>query len=160
MAICDLIVCERTSRWAVAIRWALGGKAAGQGLRVYEARSLTDAWERLVRAPASVIAVEAEAVSVDALAERLRRMPAQFPQARSVLLGASATGMMARLWRELGVTYLVATPRGVDAVVRLALRQHERQPALQSGLRGQIWQRLPWATPNLVEPNPGTAGGT
>ena len=43
-----LIVCERTGRWAVALRAEL----AGAGVRVWETRLLDDCWNEMAKSPA------------------------------------------------------------------------------------------------------------
>ena len=49
-----LIVCERTGRWAVALRREL----ADAGVRVWETRTLADCWNELAESPASFVVLE------------------------------------------------------------------------------------------------------
>lgn len=49
-----LIVCERTGRWAVALRREL----AGSGVRVHESRSIAECWQGLAESPAGFAVVE------------------------------------------------------------------------------------------------------
>jgi transcriptional regulator with GAF, ATPase, and Fis domain len=61
-----LIVCERTGRWAVALRREL----AEAGVRVWETRTLADCWTELAESPASFLVLELGADVAD-LPERL-----------------------------------------------------------------------------------------
>ena len=72
-----LIVCERTGRWAVALRREL----ADAGVRVWETRTLADCWSELAESPASFVVLELRG-DVAGLLALLARQPREFPLAR------------------------------------------------------------------------------
>lgn len=49
------IVCERDGSWSAALR----GELAGTGVRLWECRSLPEAWEGLGQTPAAFLIAEA-----------------------------------------------------------------------------------------------------
>jgi hypothetical protein len=145
MAIARLIVCETSPRWAVALRWALlaEGGVSSVGWEVDQASSLSESWQMLNSAPASLLAVEVQAASHVELVRRMIDLPRQFPMARMILLGSGGEGAPWALFRELGAVH-VASPREVDSLLRMVGQHMRRFKDEEAGLRGQIFRRLPW----------------
>jgi hypothetical protein len=135
-----LSVCERTGRWAVALRREL----AGAGVRVSETRSLADCWERLAEAPASFLVVELSAVTVDELLFRTARLQRDFPVARLAAVADRRLADYQWLMREAGAVHFTCSPRGLGPLARLACRHLAQVPAPQQTLSERIWATLPW----------------
>ena len=73
-----LIVCERSGQWSVAMRSELGEA----GIRVWECRSLPEAWEALAKTPAAFVIAEATRENLDSLLRRMAWFSRDFPEAR------------------------------------------------------------------------------
>ena len=58
-----LIVCERLGQWGAALRLEL----ADADVRLFECRTLADAWEALAETPAAFVVAEATHENLDAL---------------------------------------------------------------------------------------------
>src|SRR5580658_5577213 len=73
-----LIVCERDGSWSVALRSEL----AETGVRVWECRSLPEAWEGLTQTPAAFLIVEASRENLADLLGCMAWFSRDFPQGR------------------------------------------------------------------------------
>jgi hypothetical protein len=134
-----LIVCERTGRWAVALRREL----AGAGVRVWETRTLADCRNELVESPASFVVVELGR-NVAGLLGLLARQPRQFPAARMAVVADRPLADYEWLMREAGAIHFLSSPRRVGRLARLACRHLAQVPPLPQTLTERIWSSLPW----------------
>jgi hypothetical protein len=135
-----LIVCEAGDRWAAALLREL----AAAGVRVYQTRTLADAWEALAAAPASFLAVE---VSAGNLRDFLRRMvwfSRDFPAARVAVVAARRLVDGQGLIREAGAIHFVLSPRHLAPLAELAIRHLANLPLPPQTLVERIWTSLPW----------------
>jgi hypothetical protein len=135
-----LIVCERTGRWAVALRREL----AGAGIRVWETRTLDDGWTELAQSPASFMVAEL-GHNVARLLSRMGRLPREFPAARLAVVADRSLASYERLMREAGAVHFVGSLRQVGPLARLACRHLAQVPPPQQSLTERIWASLPWA---------------
>lgn len=142
----ELIVCERSGRWAVALRAALADAAVGP--RVRETRSLADCWQELARRPSSFVVAELTLSAADALADRLARLERQFPLAAVAVVADRSLAELEPLVRQAGAVHFVTSPREADALARLASRHLERAAAPRRSVRETVLARLPWAPPD------------
>ena len=120
-AVARLIVCERTGRWAVALRREL----AASGVRVWETRTLAGCHEELSQSPASFVVIEA----TDDLSGLLRFMVRQsrdFPAARLAVVADPARCGCEWPVREAGAVHFVDSVRRVGLLARLACRHWPR----------------------------------
>lgn len=135
-----LIVCERNGSWTVALRSEL----AKSGVRIWECRSLPEAWEALTQTPAAFVIAEATQANLEDLLRRMAWFSRDFPQAR---IGVAAPRDMARcqwLLREAGAVSFIATPRQLTSLARLATRHLANVPQPPQTMVQQIWASLPW----------------
>ena len=134
-----LIVCERTGRWAIALRREL----AGAGVRVWETRTLDDCWNELAASPASFVVLE---LSRDRgrLLEHLARQLREFPLARVSVAADRGQADYEWLVREAGAVHFVHSPRRVGALAQLICRHLAQIPPPQQGFVERIWAGLPW----------------
>jgi len=132
------IVCERSNRWAVALRRAMPEVA------LRETRTLDECRAELDLAPAGVVAVEFTAVRADETAAFIVEVARRFPSARIVVL--ADRGLAANEWllRELGAAAWTDSPRELAAIVEVTRRHLESAAAPRPGLREQMLARLPW----------------
>lgn len=135
-----LIVCEKTGRWAVALRQVL----AAESLPVFETRSLPDCWEELAASPASFIALEATTANVQRVAEWIVGLRQDFPAARTVVLADRKLQSCETLLREAGAIQVLYSPRELASVSKLIGRHIALVPQKSQTPREQIWDRLPW----------------
>jgi uracil-DNA glycosylase len=141
MAVARCIVCERSEKWAVALRLPL----QVVGHRVVETRSLDDCWNEVAASPASLVGVEATATNLESLVPWMRRLAAAFPQARVVVLGSRGLEAAEWLLREAGAVHVVFSPRQWQPLVRIAQRHLGTVSCPDDSDRQRIWRRLPWA---------------
>ena len=135
-----MIVCERTGKWAVAMRRS----AAVGSCRVYETRSLQECRDEVQASPASLVAVEATTANVDDVLDWLTDIRRDFPQTHVVILGDRGLEQEQWLWREAGAVHVVHSPRRVDEVLRIASRQLEAARAEEPLTREQFMDRSLW----------------
>jgi hypothetical protein len=134
-----LIVCERTGRWAVALRREL----AEAGVRVWETRTLADCRDELVENPASFAVVEL-GKNVAGLLRLLASQPRRFSAARLAVVTDRAQADYQWLLREAGAVHFLCSPRQVALLARLACRHLAQVPPPQQTLAERIWTSLPW----------------
>lgn len=135
-----LIVCERTGRWAVALRRELGDA----GIRVWETRTLANCREELAASPASFVVLEL-AGDAPGVIRFLSRQSQELPSARlAVVADISRTGWELFV-REAGAVHFLTSPRHAGLLARLACRHLAQSPVSQQSLTERIWGSLPWA---------------
>jgi hypothetical protein len=135
-----LILCEKTSRWAVALRRVLGPQS---GVLV-ETRSLADCGRELAAAPASIVAVECAAENLDRVLIGLGEWSRRFAAARFVALGIPTLESAEPLLRECGCVGVLHSPRQARLLARMALRQLARAPQPDLSLEDALVANLPW----------------
>lgn len=135
-----LIVCERTGRWAIALRRELGEA----GVPVSEARSLADCWDALAEAPGSFAIVELSVANADSLLGRLARLEHDFPLARIAVVAERGLAAYEWLMREAGAVHFTCSPRRLGRLAQLACRHLAVSPAPPQSLGGRLWEALPW----------------
>ena len=134
-----LIVCERTGRWAVAMRREL----AEAGVRVWETRTAADCRDRLIESPASFVVVELGG-NVAGLLRLLARLTRQFSAARLAVAADHSHAGYEWLMREAGAVHFLCSPRQVGLLARLACRHLAQVPPPSQSLAERIWMGLPW----------------
>ncbi len=135
-----LIVCERSGRWAIALRHEL----TGVGVRVWETRALDDCWDELAQSPASMVVLELGS-DVGAVLRHLTQQRRWFPAARAAVVADRSMTAYESLVREAGAAHFVASPRQAGRLAQLACRHLAQAPPPQQTLTERIWAALPWA---------------
>ena len=135
-----LIVCERTGRWAVALRLAFERPA----VRVYQTRSVPECWEMFGKCPASFVVAELTTANADALLDRMARHQRLFPLGRVAVVAKRSMAAYEPLLREAGAVHFLCSPRQVGRLAQLACRHLAQVPPLQQNLTERIWANLPW----------------
>jgi hypothetical protein len=150
-----LILCEKSSRWAVALRSALRGN-----VRLAETRALTQCEEALRAAPASLVALAISDKNLGQALDLSARMIKDFPAARLIALLEPDSESAEPLLREAGAADVFYSPWEAAAIARLAQRHLALSPAEDRPLRESIAADLPWrawATPGFaasISPSP------
>ncbi len=141
MPLAELIVCETTSKWAVALRRQL--RSSGN-LRVGETRHLEDCWRQATASPASIVALEATAANIEPLLVSMTRYRTRLPRARVVVLADRCLTDGEWLLREAGAVHVVFSSRNLGPLVRLMRRHFDRLGVLQPVALTARWEHLPW----------------
>jgi DNA-binding NtrC family response regulator len=141
MSSCRLIICEKSTHWALSVRVALAGKPP----KIVETRALAQAEAALAVSPASLVALESTAANLDAILEFLSRARANYPDAQLVALLAGESALAAPLLREAGAIDVFQSIHGADRLARMARRQFARTPTTEPLTMSElIAERLPW----------------
>ena len=143
-----LIICEKSGRWALALRSSLHG-----GVRLVETRALTQCHEALVVAPTSLVALAITDKNLSQALDFLARMNQEFPAGRVIALLEPESQSAEPLLREAGVSDVFHSPQQAAAIARLAQRHAALTPADDRPLRESLAARLPWqawATPGFA----------
>ena len=135
-----LIVCERTGRWAVALR----AEMAGLDVRVSEVRSVPDACDALARWPASLLVVEFTRGNARAVLDCLTTRAERFPLARIAVVAERRYARFEWALREAGAVYFSCSPRALRPLRTILIRHAKQAPRVERSLTEQIWQSLPW----------------
>ncbi len=135
------IVCERTARWAIALRPPL----RRLGVRLYETRALEECWREVEAHTASMVGVEVTRANLKAVVPWLTRLSRAFPRARVVACVDRELEPAQWLLREAGAVHVTSSPRETAPLVRLIVRHLAASPAGAETARQRIWQRLPWS---------------
>ncbi|MGD0882086.1 MAG: hypothetical protein ABSB09_11015 [Acidimicrobiales bacterium] len=134
-----LLVCERTGRWAVALRREL----AEAGVRVWETRTLDDCLQELAESPASFVILHLESNAAGLLG-CLARQRREFPRARVAVVADRRWAGYEGLLREAGATSFLCSPRRLGQLAQLACRHLAQVPPPVQSLADRIWAGLPW----------------
>ena len=144
----EWIVCERTSRWASALRMALSSGETSHQLR--ELRHLAELDAALTARPTALAAIE---VHRGNFAQWLAWLPVareRHVQARCVALVdrslADDLEEVGDALVEAGAQAIATSPRRLDAVVALGARHAETVARIDvnASLAAQVWASLPW----------------
>jgi hypothetical protein len=161
------IVCEQTSRWASALRLALGQEAvaADPPYLLREVRSLAELSVELASHPTGFVAVEVRRNDLGGVLTWLAEAERKFPRARCfAMLGRSLLASESDLrstttqslqdvgdaLREAGALAVVASPRRLADALQLGRRHaaatesHATLLAEQLPLVERLWATLPW----------------
>ena len=144
----ELIVCERTSRWAAALRMALA--AAGEPCQLRETRRLPELDTELSERPVSIAAIEVHRDNLANVLDWLPKARQRLARTRYVALAdrslAADWDAVADALTEAGVDALSSSPRRLEAVLDLA-RLQAKMPVIvdeSEPLTTRVWASLPW----------------
>jgi hypothetical protein len=140
MSQCRFLLCEKTSRWAVALRRALGER----GRWLVETRSLPQCGRELRIFPASLVAVEIGEGNLEAALLAMARWSRRFPAANLIALIDTSLTAAEPLIREAGAIRVLASTRDAAAVAELFGRHAALIPADDGPLEQSILAALPW----------------
>ena len=138
---CRLIVCEKTNRWASALRAALCRSA----LVVTETRSLVGCESALAEAPDSLVAVEVTAANLDQAIDFVVLTGRRFPGALVVALLTEEAAVAERLMQEAGVVDVIGSVLDVPRIALLARRYYAAAPPRELDFYELVRQRMPWS---------------
>lgn len=137
-----LIICEKTPRWALALRAA----DEESSLPLVETRSLTQCAAALVESPASIVLIEISEANFEAALALINRVRERPPLAHVIAAIAPESIAATGLLQEAGAILVVTSTLEAAQAVALA-RRHFGQCPNDEGLDLRAWvaQRMPWA---------------
>lgn len=136
-----LVICETTSKWAVALRRNL---TSASGLPISETRGLEDCWQQAVASPASVVVLEITSANLEQVAAALPKYRVKLPQARVIVVGSRRLAAAEWLMRELGAVHVVFSSRHLRPLIGILHRHQRRVAAQQRSADTPPWRDLPW----------------
>jgi hypothetical protein len=134
-----LIVCEKSGRWAAAV------KAALPEVRPCEVRSLTQCQRELDASPHSIAAVETTAENLEFIVGWLGQSSSRHPDVRFVALLSPGLAAAEALLREAGAVEVLASVSEAPILARMAARQSRLVPSQAGSFRELVAERLPFA---------------
>ena len=165
---CDRIICERTGRWAAALRVGFARRSqTGPAPRIHETRSLDELAERLTIRPGSLTLLEVHPLNLAKLLPWLAHNSQRFQWARFVALldrmlsvrpdssseqsPVESQEVVAALL-ESGAAEIAVSPRCLQHIFVLADRHaasvssFRRPPTEAKSISDWARSRLPWQT--------------
>ncbi len=138
-----LIVCERSGSWSAALRSEL----AETGVRVWQCRSLPEAWEAMAQTPAAFVIAEAARENLDSLLRRMAWFCRDFPQGRIAVVAPRNMARFEWLLREAGAVHFLTSPRRLTPLAGAVVRHLANVPLPSLTMVDRIWASLPWGPP-------------
>jgi hypothetical protein len=135
-----LIVCEGSGQWSIGLR----NELASTGVRVWECRSLPEAWDALRQTPAAFVIVEAVRENLDNLLRRAAWFSRDFPHGRIAVVAQRNMARFEWLLREAGAVHFLTSPRRLAPLAGLAVRHLAGVPLPSQTMVQRIWASLPW----------------
>jgi hypothetical protein len=140
VSVARLIVCEPSGSWSVALR----GELAEAGVRLWECRTLSEAWGALRQTPAAFVIAEATRENLDNLLGRMAWFSRDFPQGRIAVVAHRNLAGFEWLVREAGAVHFLTSPRRLAPLAGLVVRHLANVPLPQQTMLERIWSSLPW----------------
>ena len=140
MSAASLIVCEKTPRFAPALRTALDSSP----ISMVELRGLAQCEAAIAEAPASLLAVEVTAANLTAIIDLTDRVGRRFSQSRWAALITPELGRAESLLREAGAIDVLSSTLEAPRLARLARCHLALAPAEEFDLHESIDRRMPW----------------
>jgi hypothetical protein len=148
----EWVVCERTSRWAAALRMALAADELSCRLR--ELRHFIELDAELAARPTAVAAIEVHRGNFANVLCWLPRAREQFAEVRFVALldrslvvdKTKESADVGDALLEAGAALVVASPRRLEPILELGRRHAAAPPKTSENVRlvEQVWASLPW----------------
>jgi DNA-binding NtrC family response regulator len=142
-SVARLIVCERSGSWSAALR----GELAEAGVRLWECRSLPEAWDALAQTPAAFVIAEATRENLDNLLRRMAWFSRDFPQGRMAVVAQRKMARFEWLLREAGAVDFLTSPRRLAPLAGMVVRHLASVPLPSQTMVERIWASLPWGPP-------------
>ncbi len=144
MSAVDLIVCEKSGRWAAAIAAAPAARRAASP-RLAEVRSLTQLQRELEASPQSIAAVDVTAENLEVVLGWLVQASSRYADVRLVALLAPEVAPAEALFREAGAVEVLTSVVEAPCLARMAGQQSRRFPRPLGSFRELLAQRMPFA---------------
>jgi hypothetical protein len=135
-----VIVCEKTGRWATALRNLLPSAQ----ISICETRTLEECAARLRESPASLVVVELTAENWPAVCRWLSWQAGQFVHMRAVAVATADVRDVDAVVRSAGAHHVVDSIARLGKLTRWIVRHIQQAPHSKSSVRQWTWSRMPW----------------
>jgi hypothetical protein len=139
-----VIVCERTGRWAAALRRDAAGAPRILETRILETRTLDDCRAELRLHPQALVVCEVTENNLPRVLRLLVELQATSPATRAMIVGARTLERHEALLREAGAVHALFSPRSMRAAGDMLRRQAAGASSEPESLETLAWSRLPW----------------
>ena len=139
VASAQVIVLERSGRWAAALRGELA-----TGVHLQECRILSEAWDEVAAAPTAFFVAEATRENLDELLRRMVWFSRDFRHARIAVVAAREFSRYEWLLRDAGAVHFTASPRQLGPLAEVISRHLANVPSPPQTLVERIWASLSW----------------
>jgi hypothetical protein len=145
---CEIIVCEKTGRWAAALRRALGFSSG-----LCETRSWAACLREVRARPAALVALEVLPENAEAACQRLVELTWQSPHVSAIVMADRSLSQSEWLLREAGAVHVLFSPDEWSRLRLLFRKFTDQLPASRTTFREHVWSSLPWPrhTTNVSE---------
>jgi hypothetical protein len=135
-----VIVCEKTGRWATALRNLLPSAQ----ISICETRTLEECAVRLRESPASLVVVELTAENWPRVCRWLPWQTGQFIHMRAVAVATADVRDADVVVRSAGAHHVVDSVARLAKLTRWIVRHIHQAPHSKSSVRQWTWSRMPW----------------
>jgi hypothetical protein len=135
----NFVICEKTGKWAAAIR-----RVCGLASDVCETRSWPACLRELRTRTAAMVAVEVLPENAEVVCRRLAELAWRSRHVHALLLADRSLRDLEWLLREAGAVHVLFSPRELVRVRPIWERFRMRMPPSRSTFREHVWSRLPW----------------
>lgn len=144
---CRIIVCEKNSHFAPAVRRELGQ----QTQQVVETRSLLGCAAALAESPESLVAIESTPANLELVIAFIGKIRHQYPQATTVALASADSLSASNLLAEAGAIAIFTSVLETPRLAQLAHQKHSQSTPPDLTLQEFINERLPWPALGKIE---------
>ncbi len=134
-----VILCERTLKWAAALRRHLPA-----AVRLRQTRALAECAAELDAAPTSFVVVELSEAGLPRVLAFLAELARRWPHAAALVVAERPLAEHEWLVREAGAVHFDVSPRAAADWARIAQNHFRRAPQQASPLAALAGQELPW----------------
>ena len=136
----SVVVCEKTGKWAAAIRRVLRPESG-----LCETRSWPACLRELQTRTAALVALEVLPENAEAVCRRVAELTRRSRHVHAVLLADRSVKPLEWLLREAGAVHVLFSPREIIRLRPVWERFWAQIPPSQLAFREHVWSRLPWA---------------
>lgn len=143
----SVIVCEKTGKWAAAIRRVLRPESG-----LCETRGWPACSRELKTRTAAFVALEVLPENAEAVCRRLAELTRRSRHVHAVLLADRSLKPVEWLLREAGGAHVLFSRREIIQLRPIWERFWAQIPPSQMTFREHVWSRLPWTKYASAEP--------
>ena len=136
----SVVVCEKTGKWAAAIRRLLR-PASG----LCETRSWQACLQEVRTRTAALVALEVLPENAESVCRRVAELTRRFRQVHVILLADRNLQTVEWLLREAGAAHVLFSPRDIVRLRPIIERFWTQIPPSRKTFREHVWSQLPWA---------------
>lgn len=137
----QLVLCETSHQWTIALRWALSASK----IPVDNSSSLEPCLQSLERNPYGVVGIEVALLGIEMTLQAIRDLRDAYPDCVIIALADRGDARYDALLREAGATHVAFSRRDLRSTARLVARCLSQTKQAPLSYRDDVWNRMPWA---------------